>query len=85
MLMEAFVCSQFSYCPLIWMFHSRKIEHRINSIHKRALKLVYQDFLDLTFKELLTKDKSDQKLNQKLILGHLNVVLVKFARNMLGE
>ena len=43
MLMKAFVSSQFSYCPLIWMFHSRKMEHRINSIHKRALKLVYQD------------------------------------------
>ena len=58
MLMKAFVSSQFSYCPLIWMFHSRKIEHRINSIHKRALKLVYQDSPDLTFQELLAKDKS---------------------------
>ena len=58
MLMKAFVSSQFSYCPLIWMFHSRKMEHRINSIHKRALKLVYQDSPDLTFQELLAKDKS---------------------------
>ena len=55
--MKAFVSTQFSYCPLIWMFHSRKMEHRINSIHKRALKLVYQDSLDLTFQELLAKDK----------------------------
>ena len=58
MLMKAFVSSQFSYCPLIWMFHSRKMEGRINSIHKRALKLVYQDSPDLTFQELLAKDKS---------------------------
>ena len=58
MLMKAFVSSQFSYCPLIWMFHSRKMEHRINSIHKRALKLVCQDSPDLTFQELLAKDKS---------------------------
>ena len=43
MLKKAFVSSQFSYCPLIWMFRCRKMEHRINSIHKRALKLVYQD------------------------------------------
>ena len=34
------------------------MEHRINSIHKRALKLVYQDSSDLTFQELLAKDKS---------------------------
>ena len=24
------------YCPLIWMFHSRRMEHRINKIHERA-------------------------------------------------
>ena len=58
MLMKAFVSFQFFYCPLTWMFHSRKMEHRINSIHKRALKLVYQDSPDLTFQELLAKDKS---------------------------
>ena len=40
------------------MFHSRKMEHKINSIHKRALKLLYQDSPDLTFQELLAKDKS---------------------------
>ena len=40
------------------MFHSRKVEHRINSIQKRAFKLVYQDSPDLGFQELLAKDKS---------------------------
>ena len=58
MLTKAFVSSQFSYCPLIWMSHSRMMEHRIHSIHKRALKLVYQDSHDLTFQQLLAKDKS---------------------------
>ena len=43
---------------MIWMFHSRKMEHRINSIHKRALKLVYQDSYNLTFQKLLAKEKS---------------------------
>ena len=66
MPMKAFVSSQFSYCPLIWMFHSRKMEHRINSIHKRALKLVYQDSPDLTFQELLAKDKS-VSVHQKIL------------------
>ena len=67
-LMKAFVFLQFSYCPLIWMFHSRKMEHRINSIHKRALKLVYQDSPDLTFQELLAKDKSVSVHQKKLQL-----------------
>ena len=38
MLMKVFVSSEFSYCPLTWMFHSRKMQHRINSIQKRTLK-----------------------------------------------
>ena len=41
--MNAFVISKFSYCPLIWMFHSRKRNHRINKIHERALGITYND------------------------------------------
>ena len=33
--------SQFNYCPLVWMFHSRTLNNRINRLHKRALQLVY--------------------------------------------
>ena len=40
------------------MLYCRKMEHRINDIHKRALKLVYQDYHDLTLQKLLAKDKS---------------------------
>ena len=43
MLMEAFIISQFSYCPLMWMFHSRNTENRVNKTHERALRLVYDD------------------------------------------
>ena len=33
LIANAFIMSQFSYCPLIWMFHSRAMEHKINRIH----------------------------------------------------
>ena len=56
-LMKAFVESQFGYCPLIWMFHSRTLNNRINRLHERALRLVYKN-TNLTFKELLHKDHS---------------------------
>ena len=49
--------SQFSYCPLIWMFHSRAMEHRINRIHERTLWLIYPNQHQLTFK-LLEKNKT---------------------------
>ena len=32
-IMKSFVTPQFSYCPLIWMFHSRRLNNKINSIH----------------------------------------------------
>ena len=40
-LVNSFITSQFSYCPLIWMFHSRRMEQRTNKIHERALRLTY--------------------------------------------
>ena len=57
MIMRAFITSQFSYCPLVWMCHSRIVSNKINKLHKRTLRLVYND-KQLTFEELLDKDKS---------------------------
>ena len=57
-LVNSFITSKFSYCPLIWMFHSRRKEHRINKIHERALRLIYPSDSKLTFKELLEKNKT---------------------------
>ena len=56
-IMQAFIQSQFGYCPLVWMFHSRKLNSRVNNIHERALRIVYKDFMS-TFAELLSKDNS---------------------------
>ena len=39
------------------MFHSRSLNSKINRLHKRALRLVYNDFSS-TFDELLEKDGS---------------------------
>ena len=33
-IMNAFFNSQFSYCPLIWMFHSRLINNKTNRLHE---------------------------------------------------
>ena len=56
-LMKAFVISQFNYCPLIWMFHNRALNNRINTIHERALRLVYQN-KNLSFSELIELDNA---------------------------
>ena len=56
-ILKAFIESQFSYCPLISMFHSRTMNNRINRLHERALTLVYNE-TNLTFQELLELDNS---------------------------
>ena len=56
-LYKSFVESQFKYCPLLWMFHSRSCNTKVNRLHERALRLVYDDFKS-TFEELLVRDKS---------------------------
>ena len=39
------------------MFDSRKLNHRINSIHERALRVTYQEYKS-AFLQLLQKDNS---------------------------
>ena len=57
MLMQVFFISQFSYSPLVWMFCSRRLNTKINTLHYRALRLVYRDET-ASFDEQLTKDGS---------------------------
>ena len=56
-LMKAFIESQFSYCPLILLLHSRTLNNKINYIHERVLRNLYSDY-NSSFNELLDKDGS---------------------------
>ena len=42
-LMNSFIRSQFNYCPLVWMFHDRATNSKLNRIQERALRMVYKD------------------------------------------
>ena len=56
-LMKTFITAQFNYCPLIWMFHNRTLNNKINRLHERSLRLVYKKD-NLSFEELLELDQS---------------------------
>ena len=56
-LMNAFFTSQFSYCPLVWICHSRTNNNKINRLHERCLRIVYND-KESSFNDLLEKDGS---------------------------
>ena len=40
LLVNAFFTSQFSYCPLIWMYHSRRNNRKKNMLHERCLGII---------------------------------------------
>ena len=80
-IMKSFVTSQFSYCPLIWIFHSRHLNNKINSIHERALRITYQDNTS-TFQELLNKDNS---LSIHYIMQVLATEMFKIHRGLSPE
>ena len=56
-ILHSFLISQYGYCPLVWMFHTRELNNKINNIHKRALRIVYQDSKS-SFEDLLEKEKA---------------------------
>ena len=53
-LIEAFVFSNFNYCPLVWHFTSMTSTNRIEPIQKRALRLLYNDYTS-NYDSLLAK------------------------------
>ena len=65
-LMNAFFKSQFSYCPLVWMCHSRANNGKINRLHERCLRIIYSD-KQSSFETLLEKDGSVSVHNLQIL------------------
>ena len=65
MFMKPFIISLFSYFPLGWMFHSRNTENRVNRIHERALRLVYDDSPYLSFDDNLLNVNKSVSIHQR--------------------
>ena len=86
LLLNAFITAQFSYAPVVWRFHNRKLNNHINRIHERALRIVYQGH-NLTFNELLAKDgsfKIHDRYLQKLYIGTFKVKM-KLTTEIMNE
>ena len=86
LLLNTFITSQFSYAPVVWMFHSRKLNNHINHIHERALRIAYQDHSS-TFNELLAKDSSFETHDRHLLklLIEMFKVKMKLAPQIMNE
>ena len=76
--MKSFIISQFSYCPLICMTHSRVFNNKINHIHKRALRIVCKDF-STPFEGSSAKDKCVTIHNRNLEQLVIEIFKVKMG------
>ena len=55
-LLKTFIETQFGYCPLIQMFHSRRVNNRINHLYEHSLRIVYKGNYS-SYVDLLAKGK----------------------------
>ena len=78
-VMNSFIYSQFQYCPLVWIFHSREFNIRINKIHERAMRVVYRDYSN-DFREIL--DKNNTFTIHERSIQSLAVELFKVKNNL---
>ena len=77
--LKTFIESQFGYCPLIWMFYSRRVNDKINHLHELSLRIVYKDNYS-SYVDLLAKDKSFT-IHQRNVQP-LAIELFKVKRNL---
>ena len=63
MLANAFINSQFSYAPLVWMFAGKTSINKICVIHHRTLQVNHNDY-QKSYDELLHINKEDN-IHQK--------------------
>ena len=78
LLMNSFIKSQFSYCPLIWMLHDRGLNSKVNKIQERALRTVYKD--SHADYEALLKFDNAVSIHQRN-LQHLMIEIYKTKNN----
>ena len=72
--------SQFNYCPLVWMFCSRKSNNLINKVQERALRLITNDYQS-SFNILLDKcnEFSIQQRNLEALMIELYKIIHQIA------
>ena len=85
-LMKAFIESQFGHCPLIWMFCGENLNNRINHLHERSLRIVYNDY-ESSFQELLELDNSVSIHHRNICLLSIELFKVKngFSNQIISE
>ena len=85
-LVTSYIMSNFSYCPLIWMFRGKISNTLINKTHKRALTVLHKRF-DLDFEELLNLESYDKvhTINLRFLLTEVFKSLIKLNPELMWQ
>ena len=74
-LASSFVNSEFNYCAIVWMFCSRKSKLKLENIHKRTLRVVFNEY-GKNYKDLLA-DHDEISIHRK----HLKFLATKVCKS----
>ena len=78
-IFNAMIKSQFSYCPIIWMFSLRRSNSLINKVHERSLRLITNDE-NRSFETLL-QNINDITVHQR----NLQILMAEVYKIIKGE
>ena len=73
-LLSSFIISHFSYCPLIWMFCSKKSTEKINAVHERSLRIIRNESLY----PLLLEEETHQTTFHQRCINSLMIEVYKY-------
>ena len=79
LLLNSAIKSQFTYCPLVWMFTSSYLNNALNNIFERALRLIYNDH-EKSLNSILTENNL-KTMHQKN-LEFLAIEIYKFQNGL---
>ena len=77
---------QLNYCPLVWMFCSRRSSNLINKVQKRALRITYNDQLT-DFKSLLSNHNeiTIHQINLQVLIAETYEIINYIAPSIMSS
>ena len=82
-LLSSFIISHLSYCPIIWMFCSKKSTKRINAVHERSLWIILNDYESPY--SLLLEEARQITFHQRCINSQITINVYKYFNGHLPD
>ena len=77
-IFNSFIKGQFNYCPLLWMFSTRAVNHKINRLHERGLRTLLNDETS-TFNDMLSKSN-----DTTIYVKNIQKLIIEFCKYLYG-